>query len=89
MYLVALATINWYKKAFKTAKINLELVALAEVELSYYDYISLFYYLTKMKISHAEKATTVNAMAFFMVTQLVSKTGFVKFLAASEKYILK
>jgi hypothetical protein len=89
MYLVALATINWHKKAFKTAKINLELVALAEVELSYYDYISLFYYLTKMKISHAERATTVNAMAFFMVTKLVSKTGFVKFLTASEKYILK
>lgn len=88
IHLIALATISWHKEAFQTAKVNLELVALEEIELSYYEYISLFYHLTKMKISHSENAVKTNAAAFVSLQQLVVNTGFVKFLAASEKYIL-
>ena len=89
IYLIALATISWHKETLQMAKVNLELVDLEKIELSYYEYISLFYYLTKMKISHAENAVKMNAAAFVTLEQLVVKTGFVKFLAASEKYILK
>ena len=47
IYLIALANINWYGNNISTAKGNLELVVLEKVELSYYDYISLFYYQLK------------------------------------------
>jgi hypothetical protein len=88
IYLIALATISWENGSFKNAKKNLELVNLEEVELSYYEYVSLFYYLTKLKVSHAEKTIEKNAAALVTLKQLVLKTGFVRFLGASEKYTL-
>jgi hypothetical protein len=88
IYLIALANINWYSNNIYTAKGNLELVVLEKVELSYYDYISLFYYQTKIKISHLENDDITNAASFLILKKLVLKTGFIKFLEISKKHLL-
>ena len=88
IYLIALANINWYSNNISTAKGNLELVVLEKVELSYYDYVSLFYYQTKIKISHLENDDITNAASFLILEKLVLKTGFIKFLEISRKYLL-
>lgn len=88
IYLIALANINWYSNNISTAKGNLELLVLEKVELSYYDFVSLFYYQTKIKISHLENDDIVNAASFLILEKLVLKTGFIKFLEISKKYLL-
>ena len=88
IYLIALANINWYSNNISTAKGNLELVVLEKVELSYYDYISLFYYQTKIKISHLENDDITNVASFLILKKLVLKTGFTKFLEISKKHLL-
>ena len=88
IYLIALANINWYSNNISTAKGNLELVVLEKVELSYYDYVSLFYYQTKIKISHLENDDITNAASFLILEKLVLKTGFIKFLEISKKHLL-
>ena len=88
IYLIALANINWYSNNISTAKGNLELVVLEKVELSYYDYVSLFYYQTKIKISHLENDDITNAASFLILKKLVLKTGFIKFLEISKKHLL-
>ena len=88
IYLIALANINWYSNNISTAKGNLELVVLEKVELSYYDYVSLFYYQTKIKISHLENDDITNAASFLIFKKLVLKTGFIKFLEISKKHLL-
>lgn len=88
IFLIALANVNWHSNAIKMAKKNLELVNLEQVELSYYDYVSLFYYHTKMKISHSENDKKTNASALLMLNQIVLKTGFSKFNSVSEKHII-
>ena len=88
IYLIALANISWHSNNISTAKGNLELVVLDKVELSYYDYISLFYYQTKIKISHLEEDTITNAASFLILEKLVLKTGFIKFLEISKRYLL-
>ena len=88
IYLIALANINWYGNNISTAKGNLELVVLEKVELSYYDYVSLFYYQTKIKISHLENDDITNAASFLILEKLVLKTGFIKFLEISKKHLL-
>jgi len=88
IYLIALANINWYSNNISTAKGNLELVVLEKVELSYYDYVSLFYYQTKIKISHLENDDITNAASFLILKKLVLKTGFTKFLEISKKHLL-
>ena len=88
IYLIALANINWYSNNISTAKGNLELVVLEKVELSYYDYVSLFYYQTKIKISHLEGDEITNAASFLILEKLVLKTSFIKFLEISKKYLL-
>ncbi|MFT5256998.1 MAG: hypothetical protein ACI9KF_000622 [Arenicella sp.] len=88
IYLIALANISWYNNEISIAKINLELVVLGKVELSYYDYVSLFYYQTKIKISYSEKDLIANINSFLVLEKLVVKTGFTKFLEVSKKYIL-
>lgn len=89
IYLIGLANINCHQNSIKNAKKNLELIKLEEVELSYYDYISLFYYLTKIKISHLDNDIETNSSAYTILKQLVLKTGFQKFLDVSKEYILK
>ena len=88
IYLIALANINWYGNNISTSKGNLELVVLEKVELSYYDYVSLFYYQTKIKISHLENDDITNVASFLILKKLVLKTGFIKFLEISKKYLL-
>ena len=88
IYLIALANINWYSNNISTAKGNLELVVLEKVELSYYDYVSLFYYQTKIKISYLESDAIANAASFLILEKLVLKTSFIKFLEISKKYLL-
>ena len=88
IYLIALANINWYSNNISTAKGNLELVVLDKIELSYYDYVSLFYYQTKIKISYLEIDTITNAASFLILKKLVLKTGFTKFLEISKKHLL-
>ena len=88
IYLIALANINWYSNNISTAKGNLELVVLEKVELSYYDYVSLFYYQTKIKISHLENDDITNVASFLILKKLVLKTGFIKFLEISKKHLL-
>ena len=88
IYLIALANISWYNNEISTAKRNLELVVLERVELSYYEYVALFYYQTKIKISHLENDDTTNAASFLVLEKLVLKTGFIKFLEVSKKYLL-
>ena len=88
IYLIALANISWHSNNISTAKGNLELVVLDKVELSYYDYISLFYYQTKIKISHLEEDAITNAASFLILEKLVLKTGFIKFLEISKRYLL-
>ena len=88
IYLIALSNISWHSNNISMAKGNLELVVLDKVELSYYDYISLFYYQTKIKISHLEEDTITNAASFLILEKLVLKTGFIKFLEISKRYLL-
>ena len=88
IYLIALANINWYSNNIPKVKRNLELVVLEKVELSYYDYISLFYYQTKIKISHLEVDEITNTASFLIIEKLVLKTGFIKFLEISKKHLL-
>jgi hypothetical protein len=88
IYLIALANINWYSNNISTAKGNLELIVLEKVELSYYDYVSLFYYQTKIKISYLENDDITNAASFLILEKLVLKTGFIKFLEISKKHLL-
>jgi hypothetical protein len=88
IYLIALSNISWHSNNISMAKGNLELVVLEKVELSYYDYISLFYYQTKIKISHLEEDTITNAASFLILEKLVLKTGFIKFLEISKRYLL-
>lgn len=61
--LIGLANVNWYNQKYVSAKNNLELVELEKVELGYYDYISLFYYLTQIKISFSENDLQTNKLA--------------------------
>ena len=49
-YLIGLANVNIYKGNLKTAKINLELIELDKVELGYTDFLTLFYYLTYIRL---------------------------------------
>jgi hypothetical protein len=88
IYLIALANINWCSNNISMAKGNLELVVLEKVELSYYDYVSLFYYQTKIKISYLESDAITNAASFLILKKLVIKTGFIKFLEISKKHLL-
>ena len=71
IYLIALANINWYANNISMAKGNLELVVLDKIELGYYDYVALFYYQTKIKISHLEGDEITNTASFLILEKLV------------------
>lgn len=87
-FLIALANINWYHKTIQIAKKNLELIALEKVELSYYDYIAMFYYQTQVKISHTENDKKTNTNAYLSLKKIVIKTGYSRFIKVTQKYIL-
>ena len=89
IYLIGLSNVNWQKGNIKTAKLNLELIDLKKIELSYQSYVTLFYYLTKMKISHHEGLKKENQLEYSFLKAEVKKTGFTLFMTAAEKFIVK
>ncbi len=89
IYLIALANVNWKNNNLKSAKLNLELAETDRVELGYENYVNLFYYLTKLKITFSEKNKLENMKTYFFIKKIVKTTGFKKFITESKKYLLK
>jgi len=89
IYLIALSNSNWYSASYSRAKRNLELVDLELVEIGYYDYLSLFYYFTKLKISFSENEIDTNHNALKNLKLHVKKTGFKLFLSLAKGFILR
>lgn len=89
LYLIGLSNINWQAEAYSGAKKNLELVALERVEIAYQEYVALYYYFTKMKISCSENDQATNLDAFEKLKFYVKKTGFNLFLSKSKEFCLK
>lgn len=86
--LIALANVNLNKKEYRIAKINLDLIELKKVELSYESYVSLFYFLTKLKISYFEEDKVENKTAFQAIKKIVKTNGFKKFCSVGNNYLL-
>ncbi len=86
--LIGLANVNWYRQNYISARRNLELVELDKVELGYFEYISMFYYLTQLKISAYENDTKLNNFARLALQSIVVKTKFVRFEIEMKKYLL-
>ena len=86
-YLIGLASINIYKGNLKAAKNNLDLVELDKIELAYTDYITLFYYLAKIKLYFYEKDFHQANDNYFKLKELANKIGFHKFITIAQKYI--
>jgi hypothetical protein len=88
LYLIGLANLNWNNNQISSAKTNLELINLELVEIGYYEYISLFFYLTKLKISYSESDYKENKIIYKKLCSLVESTYFTKFLTISKAYRL-
>jgi hypothetical protein len=86
--LIGLANVNWHQQKYASAKKNLDLVELDKIELGYYDYFSLFYYLTKLKISFSEKDKSSNKKELMQLNRYIEKTNFFAFKKLSIKYQL-
>ncbi|PQJ74763.1 hypothetical protein [Polaribacter gangjinensis] len=89
IYLIALANVNFINNNIKSAISSLELVELDKVELSYENYVSLFYYLIKLKVSLLENNKVKNKHCFEMIKKIVKITGFKKFISEAKKYSIK
>jgi hypothetical protein len=87
--LIGLANVNWYNQKYVSAKNNLELVELEKVELGYFSYISLFYYLTQIKISYSENDIETNKKAIINLKKNIEKTQFIRFEEVAASYIIK
>jgi hypothetical protein len=61
---------------------------LDKVELGYFEYISIFYYLTLLKISFAEQDAQLNDSAHQALSLSILKTKFVRFEIEMKKYLL-
>jgi hypothetical protein len=86
--LIGLAQVNWYNQNLSSAKKNLELVELFKVELAYFDYFSIFYYLTQLKISYTEKDLALNTIAKAQLEKHIAKTQFIVFQEQAVSYYL-
>lgn len=86
-FLIGLATVNIFKGNFKAAHSNLDLVELDKIELAYTDYISLFYYLTKIKLYYSEGSTEKVNENYNKLELLANKMGFLRFITIAKKYI--
>lgn len=86
-YLIGIASVNLHRGNLKTAKNNLDLVELDKIELAYTDYITLFYYLTKIKLCFYEKDVNKVMQNYAMLEELATKIGFHKFITIAKKYI--
>jgi hypothetical protein len=74
-----MANLNIQKDNLTMAQINLNLVELEKVELSYSDYVSLFYYQTKLQITYLKNAKGDNKKTKLILENLIQKTKFTKF----------
>jgi hypothetical protein len=86
-YLIGLASVNIHKGNLKAAKNNLDLVELDKIELAYTDYITLFYYLTKIKLFFYEKDFYKVNENYSKLIEQANKIGFHKFVTVAKKYI--
>ena len=86
-YLIGIASVNIYKGNLKVAKSNLDLVELDKIELAYTDYITLFYFLTKIKLHFYEKDFNKVNENYSKLKELADKIGFQKFITIAQKYI--
>ena len=86
-YLIGMASVNIYKGNLKVAKSNLDLVELDKIELAYTDYITLFYFLTKIKLHFYEKDFNKVNENYSKLKELADKIGFQKFITIAQKYI--
>ncbi|MDB4167565.1 hypothetical protein N9601_03730 [Polaribacter sp.] len=77
--LIAMANLNITKDNLTMAQINLNLVELEKVELSYSDYVSLFYYQTKLQITYLKNAKDDNKKTKLILEKLIQITKFTKF----------
>ena len=84
--MIGLASLNINKGNFKTAQNNLSLVELDKIELAYTDYITLFYFLTKIKLSFYEKDFYKVNDNYSKLKELAYKIGFHKFIIVAQKY---
>lgn len=88
IYLIGLSNVNWNADNISMAKRNLELVELEKVELGYYEYVALFYQLTKIKISFTEKNLEVNNKSYNILNELVNKTKLFMFKSEAQKFLI-
>lgn len=86
--LIGLANVNWNRQNYVSARRNLELVELEKVELGYFEYISMFYYLTKLKISASENDLKLNNLTQLALQSSIDKTNFVRFQDEMNKHLL-
>mgnify|MGYP001596784475 FL=1 len=77
--LISMANLNITKDNLTMAQINLNLVELEKVELSYSDYVSLFYYQTKLQITYLKNAKNDNKKTKLILENLIQKIKFTKF----------
>ncbi len=86
-YLIGIASVNINTGNLKAAKNNLAFVELDKIELAYTDYITLFYYLTKIKLYFYEKDLHKVNENYSLLKTLATKIGFYKFITVAQKYI--
>ena len=78
-YLIGIANVNIYKGNLIAAKNNLDLVELDKIELAYTDYITLFYFLTKIKLHYYQKEIFKVNENYSKLKELANKTVFCSF----------
>jgi hypothetical protein len=86
-YLIGIANVNIYKGNLIAAKNNLDLVELDKIELAYTDYITLFYFLTRIKLHYYQKEIFKVNENYSKLKELANKIGFYKFITVAQKYI--
>ncbi len=86
--LIGLANVNWFNTMYASAKNNLDLVELDKIELGYFDYISMFYYLTYVKISYSENDLKSNKLALDSLYKIIKRTNFILFDYVASRYTL-
>ena len=86
--LIALSIINTENNNTKRARYNIELIKFDKIELSYENYITLFYYFTILKISFKDGIKSENKIASRKIKNLTKTLGFKRFLNVSNQYII-
>ena len=89
IFIIGLACVQIDKNDFKAATINLNLIDLKKIELGYEIYISLFYFLTSLKISFHKKLKAQNRLEFSQIKRLVKISKFTKFSKEADKFRLR